>query len=161
MESPFETLLNFCKTNKTEIDRMEYDEPVRSVLEAVEVSGYPKSKFIKTVLLRHKSEGNYVIAIIIGGTKVDKKALQEGVNPKRWRMADPDEVLEVTGFPVGGVPPICLSHSLEYTTKIYVDPRVLQRDFVIGGGGTQNSLLKLDPKFIVIQGAEVKVVSFG
>ena len=161
MDSPLEKLLDFCDMHKEKINRMDYDAPVRSVLEAVEVSGYPKTKFIKTVLLRHKSEGNYVIAIIIGGTKVDKKTLQEGVNPKRWRMADPDEVLDVTGFPVGGVPPICLSTSLEHATKIFVDPRVLQRDFVIGGGGTENSLLKLDPKFIIEQGAEVKVVSFG
>ena len=150
-------LLGYCESKRDQIERIVFEQPVRSVQEAVEVSGYPKSNFIKTVVLCHKSEGNYVIAIIIGGTKVDKKALQDGVRPKRWRLASTEEVLEVTGFPVGGVPPVCLGSF----AKIYVDPRVLTREYVIGGGGTANSLLKLNPELIRDNGAEEKVVSFG
>jgi prolyl-tRNA editing enzyme YbaK/EbsC (Cys-tRNA(Pro) deacylase) len=152
-----DALLEFCKLNKDQIERMVFDQPVRSVQQAVEVSGYPKSNFIKTVLLRHKSEGNYICTVITGGSKVDKKVLQDGVNPKRWRLATPEEVLEVTGFPVGGVPPVCLGS----VVKIYVDPRVLTREYVIGGGGTANSLLKLNPELIKENGAVEKVVSFG
>jgi prolyl-tRNA editing enzyme YbaK/EbsC (Cys-tRNA(Pro) deacylase) len=152
-----DALLEFCKLNKDQIERMVFDQPVRSVQQAVEVSGYPKSNFIKTVLLRHKSEGNYICTVITGGSKVDKKVLQDGVNPKRWGLATPEEVLEVTGFPVGGVPQVCLGS----VVKIYVDPRVLTREYVIGGGGTANSLLKLNPELIKENGAVEKVVSFG
>lgn len=150
-------LIDYCLENDENITRMEYTKPVRSVSEAISVSGVEKSDFIKTVILRHKSERNFVIAIILGGSKVDKKALQEGVRPKRWRLATHEEVLEVTGFPVGGVPPICLGNKAE----LYVDPRVMKKEWVVGGGGTSDSLVKLRPNLIVRQGAKIKIISFG
>lgn len=139
------------------VELYQYNEPVRSVAEAVEVSGLEKSQFIKSICLKHKSEGNFVIAIILAGSRVDKKKLQEGVAPKRWRMATPDEILEMIGFPAGGVPPVCLPDDL----PVYVDPRVLTRDFVVGGGGTQSSLLKLPSKFILESGAKERIISIG
>ncbi len=139
------------------VELYQYNEPVRSVAEAVEVSGLEKSQFIKSICLKHKSEGNFVIAIILAGSRVDKKKLQEGVAPKRWAMATPDEILDLIGFPAGGVPPVCLPDDL----PVYIDPRVLTRFFVVGGGGTKSSLLKLPSKLILESGAEKRIISIG
>ena len=107
--------------------------------------------------MKHRSDGNFVIAIILSGSRVDKKRLQEGVAPKRWIMATPTEILNLIGFPAGGVPPVCLPNDL----SVYVDPRVLTREFVIGGGGSQSSLIKLPPRFILDSGAKERIISVG
>lgn len=145
------------KNKKNGVELFQYNRPVRSVAEAVEVSGFKKSQFIKSICMKHRSEGNFVIAIILSGSRVDKKSLQQGVAPKRWIMATPEEILDLIGFPAGGVPPVCLPHDL----TVYVDPRVLTREFVIGGGGSQSSLIKLPPNFIIDSGAINKIISIG
>ncbi|MCE7734301.1 MAG: YbaK/EbsC family protein [Candidatus Heimdallarchaeota archaeon] len=154
----YELLLEWIEGYKSEgVERYEYEHPVRSVYEAVEVSGLKKGDFIKSICLKHKKEGTIVIAIILAGSKVNKKMIREGVSPKKWAMATPDQIFDAIGYPAGGVPPVCLPNAM----SVYVDPRVLKREYVVGGGGTQSSLLKLPPKLILASGAEERIISIG
>lgn len=139
-----------------EIERFIFQNRVKTIDEAIEVSGFKKSQFIKTIVLRHKDTDEFVISILKAGSNVDRKVLREGVKPKRWKLATITEVLELTGFPVGGVPAICLGS----LTK-YVDPRVLKEEFVVSGGGDEMSLIKLPSRLIIEDGAIEKIVSFG
>lgn len=143
--------------SKRDVVLYEFDSPVKSVEQAVKVSGKPRSDIIKTIILKHRDEEIYVACIITASARVDKKAIQKGVGGKRWRMATTEEIKRILGFPVGGVPPICLGEKVVR----YVDPRVLEKDFVIGGGGTTNSLIGLPPHYISDDGATSKVISFG
>jgi len=66
------------------------------------------------------------------------------------RLAKPKEVKEITGYDVGGVPPIGVK------VRTIVDSKVLENDFIVGGGGSIDKLLKLEPKKIIeYQKAEV------
>ena len=153
-----ELLMQWFENHKSAgAERFEYDQPVRSVHEAIDVSGLKKADFIKSICLKHKKEDTFVIAIILAGSKVNKKMIREGVSPKKWAMATPEQIFNTIGFPAGGVPPVCLPIDLD----VYVDPRVLKRDFVVGGGGTQASLMKLPPHLILESGAEERIISIG
>ncbi|MHA2031197.1 MAG: aminoacyl-tRNA deacylase [Candidatus Kariarchaeaceae archaeon] len=157
-EDKFGQLQLWLKEHQSEgVERYEYDQPVRSVTEAIEASGLTKGDFIKSICLKHKKEDIFIIAIILAGSKVDKKKLKEGVGPKKWTMASPQQIYNAIGFPAGGVPPVCLPENL----NVYVDPRVLTREYVVGGGGTQSSLMKLPPKLIKESGAVEKIISVG
>ena len=140
-----------------DIEMLKFSDQVMSVQDAVRVSGYPRNEFVKTIVLIHKDDGTIVTATITAGSRVDKVKLMDGVNGKRWRMATPEEVLENTGYPVGGVPPIGLPSGL---TR-YVDPRVLKKKYIIGGGGTTLSLIRFNPNLIVQDGVEIKIISKG
>jgi len=59
------------------------------------------------------------------------------------RLATPEEVRQITGFEVGAVPPVGIK------VKTIVDPKVLENEFVIGGGGRIDRLSKLNPEKIV------------
>ncbi len=141
----------------TGVERYVYEQSVRTVLEAIEVSGFKKSDFVKTLILQNKKTLDLVALIIPAGTKADKRAIKDGVNPKKWVFTSPDLIYSTLGFAAGGVPPVCISDKLE----TFVDPRVLRREFVIGGGGTINSLIKLKPELILEDGASEKIVSYG
>jgi prolyl-tRNA editing enzyme YbaK/EbsC (Cys-tRNA(Pro) deacylase) len=67
------------------------------------------------------------------------------VGRKKVELADADTVLEVTGYPVGGVPPIAHSQ----TIAAFIDPGVLKYDEVYAGGGGRKALVRLNPKDIL------------
>ncbi|WP_456453495.1 YbaK/EbsC family protein [Thermococcus sp.] len=65
-------------------------------------------------------------------------------------MAKPAEVKAITGYAVGGVPPVGVP------VRTVVDRRVLERDVVIGGGGRIDRLIRIKPgKIVEFQKAEV------
>ena len=61
------------------------------------------------------------------------------------RLTRPDEVEVLTGYPVGGVPPIALPEGV----KVVLDRSLLDRDVVYGGGGDVNLLLEFQPRVLV------------
>jgi len=55
------------------------------------------------------------------------------------RTALPDEILSLSGFPVGGVP------SFGFEADFLVDNRVMDKEVVFTGGGSPRSLIKISP----------------
>ncbi len=102
------------------------------------------------------------ILVIANGTdRVDYRQVAEyvGLSRKRVRLADADAVRAVTGYPVGGVPPLGHPHPL----RTLMDRRVLQQPEVFAGGGAVDALLRITPAEIMrATGAEtVDVVAEG
>ena len=65
-------------------------------------------------------------------------------------MATPGEVAEVTGYNVGGVPPVL-------RIPVYIDRELLAEDYVYGGGGDEYSLLRFRPAELVERGLATPV----
>ena len=88
-----------------------------------------------------------VLAITCGTTPVDKRTLAShfGVGRKKVKLADADTVLKMTGYSIGGVPPIGVSQ----TMPAFIDPSVLAHDEVYAGGGGGNAIVRLNPKDIL------------
>ena len=71
------------------------------------------------------------------------------------RCAEPDFVRAVTGFAIGGVPP--LAHIQESET--YLDEDLLQYETIWAAAGTPNSLFELTPAALQsMSGGRVAVV---
>ena len=115
-------LLNWIEDNRNLVELLVYVRPVKSVIEAVEVSKIEKKYFIKTIIMKNKNDAELVALIVPAGTKVDRRSIREGTGPKRWTFASHEDIQDQLGFPAGGVPPVCLPEEL----KVYVDPRVLK-----------------------------------
>jgi len=117
-----------------------------TVNEAAEEVGCSKRQIIKSIVLVAEDEA--VIAIVDGTSSVDLKRVEELVG-KKVRVAGREEVLHLTDFPAGGVPPI------GYDCKVILDERVLKNESVYGGGGDEKHLLLISPSEIVRDGAIV------
>jgi prolyl-tRNA editing enzyme YbaK/EbsC (Cys-tRNA(Pro) deacylase) len=110
--------------------------PVRTVREAARAVGVGEDKIIKTIVVN--CGGEFRAYILRGTKRLDVKSLG-------CRLATPEEVLSVTGYPVGGVPPVL-------GIPVFIDEELLSEDYVYGGGGDDHSLLKFRPRDLVEKG---------
>ncbi|BAN91061.1 YbaK/EbsC family protein [Aeropyrum camini] len=122
---------------------LEMPGSTRTVAEAARWVGVDESNIVKT-LIALDSEGNAYAVIVPGGRRLSLRKLGWLVG-KPVRLARPGEVLELTGYPVGGVPPVALPQGI----VVVVDSSLLNRERVYGGGGSVNTLLEFNPKELV------------
>jgi prolyl-tRNA editing enzyme YbaK/EbsC (Cys-tRNA(Pro) deacylase) len=121
------------------------DVPTLTVETAAEAVGVTPDQIVKSLLF--EVGDTVVLAITCGTIPVEKRVLASrfGVGRKKVELADADTVLEVTGYPVGGVPPIGHSQAV----LAFIDPSVLAHDEVYAGGGGEKALVRLNPKDIL------------
>jgi prolyl-tRNA editing enzyme YbaK/EbsC (Cys-tRNA(Pro) deacylase) len=106
--------------------------------------GVSESSIIKSVLFEDRT-GLVVLAIANGTSRVSRKLLAEAFGASKLWLASPELVLERTGFPAGGVAPVCHRHAI----PVIVDAGVTREAWVYGGAGTEDALLKIQPADIV------------
>jgi prolyl-tRNA editing enzyme YbaK/EbsC (Cys-tRNA(Pro) deacylase) len=87
------------------------------------------------------ADGKPWLIIANGTTRVGYKVLADhlGISRKRLKLAKADEVLDITGYPVGTVPPF--GHRQRLPT--IVEARVMAQDEIYAGGGAINALMRL------------------
>jgi len=110
--------------------------PVRTVREAARAVGVGEDKITKTIVVN--CGGEFRAYILRGTKRLDIKSLG-------CRLATPEEVSSVTGYPVGAVPPVL-------DIPVFIDEELLVEDCVYGGGGDDHSLLKFKPRDLVEKG---------
>lgn len=116
---------------------------VEAAAQAVEVG---PDQIVKTLLFlieEGASDSRAVLVIASGTGRIDRRLLGEhfGVSRRKTHFADPETVLELTGYPVGAVPP--LGH--RQPIPVLVDPAVMDYPLVYGGGGSNRALLRMNP----------------
>jgi len=119
---------------------IEFSEPVRTVEEAARK--IPADRIIKSIVLVG-SDKKPILAILPARNRISYKKIKTLLKVKDVRLAQPDEVLEHSGYPVGGVPPF------NKITRILLDPTI-QRNFrSIAGGGDPDKLVELETQDIL------------
>ncbi len=79
-----------------------------------------------------------MVIVISGDKRVDLNKVSKLFDCQA-KMADPDTVREVTGFPVGGVPPFGHDRPI----KVLIDRSVERFKIVYAAGGSPNSIIKI------------------
>src|SRR5947208_14095048 len=119
---------------------IEFDEPVRTVEEAArKVSA---DKIIKSIVLIGSDE-KPILAILPARNKISYKKIKTLLKVKDVRLAQPDEVLEHSGYLVGGVPPF------NKINRILLDPTIQRNTRSIAGGGDPDKLVELETRDIL------------
>jgi Cys-tRNA(Pro) deacylase len=102
--------------------------------------GVDPNQIVKTLLFRDRG-GNFARVIASGPRRIDRALLAAIAGLDRPKMASAEMVLEITGWPAGGVAPV--GSRTEIPT--FIDQSVMEWDVVFGGGGTELTLLRLQP----------------
>ncbi len=102
--------------------------------------GIPRASVLKVLVF--KSQEEYVAAIVTGDERVDVKRLERLTGLKDLRLASPEDVKSLTGFPVGGVPPFVFKD----LCPVFVDEGVLSRDYVVGSAGSEYAGVRFSPQ---------------
>ncbi len=118
---------------------MHTDTP--TVPAAADALGVAVAQIIKTLVFVVKEMP--VVVIASGDAAVDRRPIAEryGVGKKQVKLAAPEAVLRITGYPAGGVPPF--GHITQ--TVVLLDERIRGWDVVYGGGGDDRTLLRVVP----------------
>lgn len=111
---------------------------------AAQAIGVDPNQIIKTLLFRDR-DGTFVRVIASGPGRIDRAKLAAVAHLDRPKMASPEMVLEVTGWPAGGVAPVASRMPI----PTFIDENVMQWDVVFGGGGTELTLIRMKASDIV------------
>jgi prolyl-tRNA editing enzyme YbaK/EbsC (Cys-tRNA(Pro) deacylase) len=116
----------------------ELEKSTETVDLASQATGVEPALIAKTLALR--VEGKGVILVTRGDARVDTKKFRLAFQAKP-RMMSPEEVLAVTGHPVGGVCPFALKQPMD----IFLDEGLRPLEKVYPAAGSHNSHIGIPP----------------
>jgi prolyl-tRNA editing enzyme YbaK/EbsC (Cys-tRNA(Pro) deacylase) len=111
----------------------------RTANDAAETIGCSVGQIVKSIIFRTKETNRAILVLVSGINRVNEQTLEKQVGEKIVQ-ADADFTRKVTGFAIGGVPPI--GHSqLIYT---FIDEDLLKLKELWAAAGTPNAVFSLN-----------------
>ena len=118
-------------------EHLSFDKPCHSVAEAARAVNASPEELVKNICLLD-SDDQLITAIVKGEDRVSVSRIAKTLQREGLRLATPDEILEKTGYPCGGTP------SFGYQAMFLIDSKVMERELVFTGGGSETSLVKIN-----------------
>src|SRR5512133_2302807 len=113
-------------------------ESTRTAQEAADRAGCELGQIVKSLIFKGKDSDKPILVLTSGANRVDEKRISEHAGEPISR-ADADFVRTVTGFAIGGVPPIGHLQNME----TYIDEDFLQYATIWAAAGTPNAIFEL------------------
>ena len=133
-----EKLRRFLATHHIRAEHLSFQQPCRSVAEAAQAASAAPDEFVKSICVIDE-RGGLIVAIVKGEDRVSPSRVGQALGVAPPRLATPEEMLERTGYPCGGTPPF------GFEATFLIDPRVLEREVVYAGGGSESALIRIAP----------------
>lgn len=109
----------------------------------VEAYGVPLDQSANTILVASKgAEPIHVACVLLATTSLDvNNVVRREMGARKASFARAEPVMALTGMEIGGVTPFGLAG----TIPVLVDARVIERPWIVMGGGNRSSKLRLAP----------------
>lgn len=143
-----EIVLDAATARGLSIEAATYPDGTRTADDAARAIGCDVAQIVKSLVFDLvDADGGVrpVIALVSGANRLDEAKLAAAAGAHHAARVDADRVREVTGFPIGGVPPF--GHPTPVTT--FVDPDLLAHDEVWAAGGTPQVVFGIEPHALV------------
>jgi prolyl-tRNA editing enzyme YbaK/EbsC (Cys-tRNA(Pro) deacylase) len=127
-----------------ELRIVEMPTSTRTAQEAASAVGCSVGQIVKSLIFRGAESGKPYLFLVSGANRVDEAKVGERLG-ERLERAKPEWVREVSGFAIGGVPPV--GHTMPM--EAFIDPDLLRYGQVWAAAGTPNALFALDPRQLV------------
>ncbi|WP_144920114.1 YbaK/EbsC family protein [Halorubrum salsamenti] len=131
-----------------DLDVLEFDAGTKTAAAAADAVGCDTAAIASTIVVslsepeREAGPESLVAAITSGANRLDLDAVAERFGAASAAMANPEEIREVVGWSIGGVPPIC--HDAALPTVF--DPTLAGYDTVYGAAGTPSAVFAIPPE---------------
>ncbi len=119
---------------------IEFTESTRTAQEAAARVGVEVGQIVKSLIFRTAESGRPILVLTSGANRVNEQKLASYVGEPVVR-ADAEFVRAVTGFAIGGVPPVGHLQAME----TYIDRHLLQYEKIWAAAGTPNAIFELTP----------------
>ncbi|HQS83759.1 MAG: hypothetical protein B7Y25_02365 [Alphaproteobacteria bacterium 16-39-46] len=118
------------------------EESTRTAHEAAETLGCDVSQIVKSLIFKTKLTQRPVLILASGSNRVNEKIIESYLGEEILK-ADADFTREITGFAIGGIPPI--GH-LQKIDLIFIDEDLLKLESLWAAAGTPNAVFNLHGK---------------
>jgi prolyl-tRNA editing enzyme YbaK/EbsC (Cys-tRNA(Pro) deacylase) len=122
---------------------IELPASTRTAREAAQAVGCEVGQIAKSLVFRGEPSGTPVLVIASGANRVSER-LVEGYIGEKVAIANADFVRQVTGFAIGGVPPV--GHVSELDTII--DENLMQFEEIWAAAGTPHAVFRLNSEML-------------
>src|SRR5258708_32974857 len=151
-----ESVRAFFAAHAPEIEIIELADSPATVELAARGHGAAPAQIAKTLSLRIKERP--LLVVTSGTARLNNRKIKDVLGGKP-RMLTADEVVAMTGHPVGGVCPFALATPL----PVYCDVSLKAFDEVVPAAGSANSALRINPERMaqLVKGEWVDVCAPG
>ncbi|WP_027351659.1 YbaK/EbsC family protein [Halotalea alkalilenta] len=134
-----ESVRAFFTTHAPEIEVIELDESTATVELAARAHGVAPAKIAKTLSMR--VDGQPLLVVARGDARLDNRKIKATFGGKA-KLLGFEEVLALTGHPVGGVCPFGLATPV----PVYCDESLRAFDEVLPAAGAPHSAVRISPE---------------
>lgn len=120
---------------------LEMEESTATVELAANALGVEPARIAKTMALRLKERDILIVAK--GDVRIDNRKFKDYFQEKP-KFIGPDDLMEATGHPMGGMCPFGLNKELD----IYLDQSLKIFDYVYPAAGEPNTCLRIDVDYL-------------
>jgi len=133
----FALLEDFIETNKLHAKILDCHEQVHTAKQAATLMKVSMDQILKSLLFLDGNEEAFLV-LLPGDKQASFPKLKELFGVSKLRLATPLEVQSITGYEIGGLPPISV-----YGVKAVLDSSFEKHKFVLAGGGDDQHLLHI------------------
>lgn len=130
-----EKVRTYLKNKSPHLKIIVLEEDTSTSFLAAQALGTEVGQIAKSILFKTKDDDFFMI-VSAGDVKINNKAVKE-LTGSRVRMANAEEVEQITGFSIGGVCPFALRQEV----PIFLDESLKRYDVVYTAAGTANTAL--------------------
>lgn len=138
-----QSVRDFFAAKQLDIPIIELEVSTATVALAAEAHGVEPGRIAKTLSFR-LGDGRAILLVASGDARIDNRKFKEAFG--KGRMMSADDVVRMTGHPVGGVCPFGLAEPL----PVYLDFSLQQYDEVLPAAGATHSAVRLSPAQIAV-----------
>ncbi len=117
---------------------VELSESTRTAQEAATTIGCVVDQIMKSLIFKTMKTDTPILVLVSGPNRVNEKKIEQLVGEKITK-ADADFTRQVTGFVIGGVPPVGHAQTIE----TYIDEDLLQFEDLWAAAGTPHAVFRL------------------
>lgn len=129
-------LKQYMRQHNIQAEHLSFNQSCHTVEEAAEAAGTETENIVKSICMIDPAD-RLIVAVVHGHDRASTKKVGNALEVSAPRLATPEEILERTGYPCGGTPPF------GFQARFLIDPRVMEKDVVYAGGGSEQSLVKI------------------
>lgn len=125
--------------NGLKFEVVELNASTRTANDAAMTIGCQVEQIIKSLLFRTKETQKPVLVLASGKNRVNEKVIQKYIGEK-IEKADADFTREITGFAIGGIPPLGHKNLIPF---VYIDEDLLQHETLWAAAGTPYAVFSM------------------
>lgn len=140
MTSATERVRQALETLGVRLQILEFSQGTRTARDAATAVGTTVAQIVKSLVFL--ADSRPVLVLASGANRVDPVRLAVAAGATGARIANADEVRAITGYAIGGVPPVGYATPL----PVYLDQDLLRFDIVYAAAGTPTAVFAISPQ---------------